>query len=453
MLTMKRLLAAALFLCWSVTAHAATGNILVIIADDMGIDMSTMYDTTVRRTSTSPARALPELTALANQGIKFSNFWATPWCSPTRAAVMTGRYGFRLNIGVPIDQSTPQVVLSLSELTLPELVGASPRNYITTHIGKFHLREELDSPRDTGWDNAVGPHPGAGGPASGTGITNPDYFGWRKYTNGTRAGSDTTTYAMTDQVNEAEDAIAAADTANRPYFIWMGLNSIHSPFQEPPGSLYTGADLGSGATNRQIVEAMTEAMDTEIGRLLDAVDLATTTVIFLGDNGTTTGVVSSPYLSTHAKGTIYANGSHTPLIIAGAGVTQRDGYVTALANAVDLFPTILELAGLVPSAVVPSSTDIDGVTLTPYLQNRPHPTPRKWAYAEEFKTGWNGDWERTIRNSTFSLIERASGPREFYNIVNDPLQATNILSRTLTATEQANLDILNEQLDDLIATR
>jgi arylsulfatase B len=448
---------AALCLVVPRPALAVSNNILLIVTDDQGVDNAGFLRTSVRKATSPATPAMPELLALANQGVTFTKAWTTPWCSPTRATIITGRYGFRYNMGVPIDQSVPTVELPLSEVTLPEIVRTSSRNYMTRHIGKFHLREDLDGPRDLHWENAVGTHPGAGGPASGTGTGSPNYNSWRKYTNGTRAGSDNTTYVLTDQVNEAIDTIDAADTANRPYFIWLGTSSIHSPWDEPPSGLYTGTLPGS-PTNRQVFEKMIMALDTEIGRLLDNVDLATTTVIFIGDNGSPNpgDVVASPYDQDKAKGSPYNNGMHVPFVIAGQAVTAR-GYNTALVNSVDLFPTIIELAGLSPATVsLLSGVKIDGVTLTPYLTGTPHPNPRDWIYAEEFKTGWNeatADRARTMRNHVFQLIEWGDGTREFYNLVNDPLNATNILSRTRTTTEAANLTALDAQLDALIATR
>jgi arylsulfatase B len=454
-----RHLAAALFFLLALVqpALAASNNILLIIADDFGIDNAEFYRNATPRFNTTPAAAtLPNLKALADRGIIFTRHWATPWCSPTRSSVITGRYPFRHGLGVPIDQGAGNV-LSLSEVTLPELIGgsATSRNYITRHVGKFHLRDEIDSPRDIGWQTAVGPHPGSGAPASGTGITDPDYFGWRKYTNGTRAASDTTVYATTDQVDEAIATINSADAANRSYFLWVGLSAPHSPFHAAPGSLHS--QNTSSGTNRVYYQSMVQAMDTELGRLFASVDFATTTVIFIGDNGSPNpgSVVASPYDQAKSKGTIYNTGSHTPLVIAGQGVTGR-GYVGALVNCVDLFPTILELAGRNPATISAlSGVDIDGISLLPYFTNPSRRSLRDYIYSEEFQNTWNDSTrERTIRNFRYALIERGTGTlREFYDMYDDPLQATNLLNRTLTRAEQTNLDALNDQMDALLATR
>ncbi len=110
---------------------------------------------------------------------------------------------------------------------------------------------------------------------------------------------------------------------------------------------------------------MIEAMDTELGRLLAGVDLATTTVIFVGDNGTPNEVIATPYNPDHAKLRVYEQGIKVPLIIAGRGVKDAGRQIAALVNTVDLYPTILRLAGVDPAAVLPGGRKIDGVSLLP----------------------------------------------------------------------------------------
>lgn len=440
---MKLLLTVLALWLAALPAQAASNNILFIISDDFGVPEASFYRRDLRRVTTPTAPPAPELQALANQGITFSRAWATPWCSATRASIITGQYGFRHGIGKTIDQGSPD--LPDTAVTLPRVVGDSSRNYVTRHIGKWHITSENDGPRNLGWQNGINNPPTEGGfPSPRT------YFDWRSYTNG--SGPTTrSTYALTFWIDEAISTINSANAANRPYFIWLAINNPHAPFHEPPTSLYTTALPGS-PTNRQLYGAMVEAMDKELGRLLNNVDLATTTVIFVGDNGTPTNIVSSPYSSTHGKGTIYQEGVRVPLIIAGQGVSGR-GYVEAMVNAVDIFPTIVELAGQAGNSRL-SGLKIDGVSMVPYFTNPQRPSLRKFAYAEEFVPNYNStDWQRVIRDTTFSLIERQDGTREFYNLATDPLQTTNILSRTRTAAEAAALATLDAQLDALLATR
>lgn len=259
---------------------------------------------------------------------------------------------------------------------------------------------------------------------------------------------------MTDYVNEAINTINSANTANKPYFIWLAPNNIHAPFHKPPNSLITMDSLpATGGSDRSYIEAMDEALDTEIGRLLDSVNLTTTTVIFVGDNGTPTGQVASPYLGTHSKGTPFTGGVHVPMIIAGQGVSDAGRYVQQMVYATDIFATILDLAGVNIKTAIPATTKIDGTSLVPYMADKPNPNERKYVYTEEFTSAYNVGWERVIRNDTFCLIERLVGGRDFYNIQVDPLETTDLLNGALSTYEQSNLDDLDAEMDRILATR
>ena len=118
---------------------------------------------------------------------------------------------------------------------------------------------------------------------------------------------------------------------------------------------------------RPYYEAMIEAVDTELGRLLQAVDLATTTIIVIGDNGTPAAVLAKPYNADHGKSTPYEQGIRVPMMAAGFGVTS--GVVLdQLVAAVDLYPTILQLAGIDYRTVQPDGIKVDGVSPCPLTQ-------------------------------------------------------------------------------------
>lgn len=437
-----RLLWAVLLLTFAPPADAASGNILLLLADDMGVDVSQFYRNPVRLETTPPAPAAPHLEALARRGIMFNRVWATPWCSPTRSAILTGRYGFRTGIGRPKTAGLPE--LSPSELILPEAFRAEAPNYILAHVGKWHLSSGLSDPNLHGWPHYAGPTPALGRINS--------FFRWPKVVNG--VASISTTYATSDQVNEALKVIAQAKRLDRPYLLWVAFTAPHAPYHKPPNSLITRDYLPpSGAPKRDYYAAMIEALDAEVGRLLKSVDLATTTVMFLGDNGTPTGIVEPPYSGAHAKGTVYDGGMHVPLLVAGAGVAHPGREVSALVNATDLFPTILQLGGIDPSRAIPRATKTDGVTLLPYLADQAHPAPRQWAFGELFTDRYDADWQRAIRDERYTLIERYDGSREFYNLQADPLQQANLLERALAPAEAKRLAWLAGRLDALLATR
>ena len=173
----------------------------------------------------------------------------------------------------------------------------------------------------------------------------------------------------------------------------------------------------------------------------------------MGDNGTTGSVIASPYPRGKDKGTLYQGGIHVPLLVAGAGVASPNRIATALVNTTDLFPTILQLADIDPADVIPAGTKTDGVSLLPYLGNRTHPSPRTWAYSEQFAARYNTRWERAIRDERYKLIRRESGSREFYDLNADSLESKNLLLRTLTSEQSKALNTLEQRLSALLATR
>ena len=118
-------------------------------------------------------------------------------------------------------------------------------------------------------------------------------------------------YATTEQVDQTIGRIAKAKTDGKPYLIWLGFNTPHIPYHVPPASLHYEGNLPpfqDGMNPDPYFRAMVESMDTEIGRLLQSVDLSTTTVVFLGDNGTARGDIEQPYNPKHGKSSIYQQG-------------------------------------------------------------------------------------------------------------------------------------------------
>jgi arylsulfatase A-like enzyme len=268
--------------------------------------------------------------------------------------------------------------------------------------------------------------------------------------NGATAWS--TTYATTAEVDEAVRFVRRARNAGRPYFLWLALSAPHAPYEKPPNNLHARDALPqTGATRRAYYEAMIEALDTELGRLLREVSLADTTVIFVGDNGTPAEVTAAPYSTKQAKGTPYEGGVRVPLLVAGAGVVAPGRMVERIVSVVDLYPTILKLAGIEPQAVLPAGTVLDGVSLLPYLQNKVATALRSYVYAEEFPACFNRDYERAIANCCYKLIRRADASRALYDLKADPHETRNLLVQKLNAVQQGNLATLTSQMDRLLA--
>jgi arylsulfatase A-like enzyme len=447
-------------------------NILLIIGDDMGVEALAAYGLGDDPPETAA------LDDLARDGVRFDNFWAQPVCSPTRATVITGRYGFRTGIGRPVgggplpeppakpagapaesngapnaasaeDRALPRPHLQLSEYTLPRaLKEHSISDYDTAAFGKWHLAMPengwTDHPNTVGFDHFAGLM--GGGPES--------YFAWNKVINGEVSG--VVGYTPTDKV---DDALAWLDDRDGdPWLLWLAFNLGHTPLHLPPEdswqSDYSEHDAGSVPEEHWTAyfNAMVEAMDTEIERLLDSLDPAVrdnTYVIFMGDNGTYDPVVGAPFRRGRAKGTIYEGGVNVPLIVSGPGV-PRGSVSEALVNSTDLFATILEMAGVNPEAAIPEGVTTDTVSFMASLTDPVGPSAREWLYADEFFGGFGGveGADYAMRNHRYKLL-RFEGVEEFYDLEEDPYEYDNLLDRELTVNERAEYEALRAEIHRL----
>lgn len=410
------------------SASAASQNILLLIADDYGVDSSSLYNSAANGASLPPT---PNINALAQSGVLFRNAYANPVCSPTRACMITGRFSFRTGIGDAITGPTSPS-LKLSEFTLPEAFAANPSaGYQVAQFGKWHLATGANSPSTFGgWPHFAGSIPGA----------LPNYTNWTKTVNGSST-ANYTNYATTDVVNDAITWIQSR--GSQPWFAWVAFNAAHTPLHKPPTNLcphyasLPGTPADINLNPRPYFEAMVEAMDTEMGRLLAAVDRTNTHVLFLGDNGTSSEVLQPPYPVGRGKSTLYEGGTKVPMIIAGPAVVNPGRTNNTLVHAVDLFATILELGGINGGATIPTNIVIDSKSLLPLLQN--NNTITRHVYTELFGDSIaNNQDGRALRNDQFKLIQFNDGREEFYDLLGDPYEGTNLLNRALTTTEQAN---------------
>ena len=420
---------AALLLALIPAVHGAD-NILLIIADDLGADS---FPLTASAGASVPP--MPNIAALKTSGILFRNAYAHPTCSPSRAAMLTGRHPFRTGIGEALVGATsPQ--LQAAEFTLPEAFAANASlGYQLASFGKWHLNSgpNVDNTprRIGGWTYFAGSIKGAVD----------DYYSWSKVTVGPTTNipttSTSTTYATTDVVNEAVAWIQSRGTS--PWFAWVGFNAPHTPFHTPPTSLHS---YGNGTlTNRQKFEAAAEAMDTEVKRLLDALTPAVrakTNIIFLGDNGTPPQLIQTPYTTAHAKDTLYEGGTRVPMIVAGPAVVNPNRESTALVHCVDLYSTILELAGINVSVTQPAANPIDSHSLLPILKNTTDPT--RYAFSEGFGDAITvGDSGRALHDGVgYKLIQFLDGREELYSFSTDVNEGSNLLAGTLSAAAQGS---------------
>ncbi len=400
----------------------ADNNILLVIVDDWGIDSSPIDNIGNPSASLPP---MPNLELLAANGLRFTNAYAQPVCAPTRASIITGRHGFRNGVGHP----TGSGVLSTSELTLPEIFAAESSPYSVACIGKWHLGGgaggNLDGPSTIGgWPEFRGYFTNIG-----------NYFDWDKVVNGT-VTNNVTTYATTEQVNDTIDFIG---TQTSPWFVWLAFTAPHSPYHNPPADLHdypvfptNAAGTVTGSDQRGAYEASLQAFDTELGRLLETVDLTTTNVILIGDNGTPGNVIQNPYSDPHSKDTLYEGGVRVPLLAIGPDIPLQ-GTSDEIVHCVDLFSTILELADINVAAATSGVDVIDSQSLVPIFSSTD--TAERCIVAERHTTTQNPEGTgRSLRldsHPDYKLIVFGDptsatdiSTYEMYQIVTDPNEQT-----------------------------
>ena len=369
--------------------QAQQPNILLVISDDIGVDATSGYfDADLLPTT-------PTLDSLRSVGLTFNNVWANPKCTPTRASIMSGKYGVKTgatNTPGNLDTSHTSIFRALEQY--------APGLYSNAVIGKWHISAPVNfnHPALHGIDHFVG--------SMSSGVE--DYYNWEKVENG--VASMETTYVTSYLTDRSIDFIAAQD---QPWLLWLAHNAPHAPVHEPPSDLY---HINAVGTNFRKYVAMMEALDTELGRLLESLseeESANTLVIYIGDNGTP-GSFLQEYPNGHGKSTLYEGGVHVPLIVAGAGVDRRGENEDALINASDLYATILESAGLdLPGGIYNS------LSFEPLLRGT-EADKRDYLYAE-----LGEDW--TIRNRQYKLIQYSDGSQEFFDLEADPLEFSELL--------------------------
>ncbi len=443
-------------------AAAQPQNVLLILADDIGVDILEAYG------EGEGFPVTPTIDRMAHQGVLFRNAWATPKCSPTRATILTGRYGFRTGI-TGLVTSTDLEALSPDETTIPEVLSTYTQTNGQAMIGKWHLGNCLNGQR-RGPNVAGFPH--YAGSFANLVSEGKSFFEWDKTVNGNT--SLVHTYATTDNVNEAVDWIN--NQSHQPWFLYLAFNAPHQPFQIPPHELVSPStlarlpqdDLGNispagtpceGDAQRFCYLAMVEAMDAEIGRLLESIPsevMAQTTVMFVGDNGTPKAVTRAPFARNHAKNTLYEGGVNVPLIVYGAGVENPNRESAALINTTDLFATTLELAtGQTADNLLPMDLVHDSMSFAPIIKDLPDAAQRAYAYTELFHPTRNNvsrQFGQAIRNERYKLIRLTTLQRdEFYDLETDPYEQNNLLLNPMDEVQTANHEALNQQLAALRA--
>lgn len=428
-------------------ARSAKGkqpNILFILADDMGcMDGSGLgsdfYET-------------PNLDRLMSRGMRFTQAYANgPNCAPTRASLMSGYYSPRHGIytvdstarGDPARHRlrTPdnKTELAASFYTLAEALRDG--GYATFHGGKWHLGSGPTGPLEQGFQVNVGGDK-FGAPPAGT------YFApWpAPGTEDAPKGAHLCDYVTEKAIKFIEQP------RTQPFFAYVAYYDVHTPLQAKPELLKKyesklAREKAAGRNpqhNRPVYAAMLETLDTNVGRLMDALEASgaagNTIVVFTSDNGGFGGATSMRPLRG-AKGMLYEGGIRVPLAVFWPSHIAAGSECTVPVLTFDFYPTLLDAAGIDPKPAAPA---LDGVSLLPLLKGENARFSRStlfWyfpAYLDKVPKGFESDapepgWRaipaNAIRQGEWKLIEYFEGKSvELFNLGEDPGERRNLAS-------------------------
>ena len=381
-------------------------NIFLVIADDVGKDAIPNY------TIGSTKANMPNLQGLMDLGITFDNTWAYAVCTPTRASIITGKYGVKSGVLEVRD------VISTAETSIQKHIQYNTDNaYATAIIGKWHLSNNADDPITMGIDYYAGILNGA--------IS--DYNSWPLVENGTSSISNT--YATTKLTNLAIDWVAEQ---TKPWFLWMAYNAPHTPFHLAPIDLHSQGNLpideaSIDANPLPYYLSALEALDIEMGRFLSSLsaeERVNTIIIFIGDNGTPNKVAQAPYTRQTVKGSLYQGGINVPMVVSGKGVSRINERESALINSTDLYTTIANIAGV-------STSEIHNSESFNRLLTDGNSTKRNFVYSEK-------EDAYTIRDAIYKYIKLDNGAEEFYNLSIDAYEESNLIGGTLSSEVAAS---------------
>ena len=390
-------------------AAAPQPNFVMILADDLGWADLPLYGNRFNET--------PRIDRLAAEGVRFTQFYAGPVCSPTRAQLQAGRdqarYGITQHIPGhrrPFARLLDPVVaphLPLSVETFAERLRAN--GYRTGYFGKWHLGGPGYGPAQQGWDDVVELQRHVA-PSAGAGA------------NGERRAADFL----------ADRAIAFLEAnRGRPFVLQVSPYAVHIPLSTTPElqRKYAEKPPMPGYPSRSEYAGLLEELDRSVGRIADALDrldLAERTLfVFTSDNGgleheQNGTVVTSNRPLRGEKGSLYEGGIRVPAVMRWPGVIPRGTVSATPAGTIDLHATFLDLAG-----VAPPSESLDGVSLAPVLR-QPDAALKRDAMYWHLPHYHHSTPANAIRRGDWKLIEFfESGALELYNLREDPGEARN----------------------------
>ena len=453
-------------------------NILVILVDDLGIEVTQGYNFNLNQACSSDEfnvpylfqAEMPTLQKLQRNGVTFDNFWTTPVCAPSRASLVTGKHGIENGIRWVSDGMTRD------EQSIFEYIrDNAPVKYDQAAFGKWNLAVNLQdsslltSLRTLGVEHFEG--------IAGGRLT--DYNDWplMRFTENTSGVVETTTettYATTKWTDLAMNWINHRSNSHNPFFAYVAYNAPHDPWHVPPGyedrlaplppcvGFMEPADSCFSGSLVPYYRAIINTMDSEIGRLISSIpahELDNTVIIFASDNGSPLEVIQPPFGRAKAKITVFQGGVNVPLVVSGAGVTRKAQREDALIGITDMFATIANIAGV---GVNKYEESYNFSSLFSDRTKNAH-QERDFLYTDLFLDprgrntlfrNYTDDY--AVRDDTYKYIYDTSpgssspsdpGPvvEYLFNLRTDPYECNNLLEGTLSNTASNALQALRAE--------
>jgi len=408
-------------------------NIVLIITDDQGFPPLGRHG--------HPWLQTPRLDQLYDASVRFTRFYVSPTCSPTRAALLTGRHEMKNGVTHTILERER---LALDAATLPQVLKSA--GYTSGIFGKWHLGdEEPYQPHRRGFDEAfihggggIGQvYPGSCADAPHNGYFDPVIRHNGSFVKTRGFCTDVFFSAALDWIRQVKDRDA-------PFFAYVAPNAPHGPYHAPKSSARRFTELGFGKETAGFY-GMIENIDQNVGRLVDQLDawglLSHTVLVFMSDNGMTGGGAGHGVLG-HApdgtplrfynagmkglKGSPDEGGVRVPFLVRWDGRIRPGRDIDRLAAHLDILPTLAALAG----AEWPKA-QVEGRNLLPLVENPTADWPDRFLFTHvaRWPKGDNPDdyqWRNfSVRNQRFRLV----GQRALYDLDHDPGQKVNVIEQ------------------------
>jgi arylsulfatase A-like enzyme len=407
-------------------------NILLIFTDDQGYHDVSYYGTKDLRT--------PNIDQIEASGMRFDNFYANcPVCSPTRAALLTGRY--QDYVGVPgvirTHADNNWGYLDPKATLLPQQLKLA--GYHTALIGKWHLGlESPNTPVERGFDYFHG----------WLGDMMDDYWTHRRHDinymrfNGQEI--DPEGHATDLFTQWSADYIRAQANDNRPFFLYLAYNAPHFPVQPPPEWLdrVITREKGIDPTRAKLV-AFIEHMDEGIGQVIRALKESgqydNTLIIFSSDNGGHLPSKANNGPLRDGKQSMYEGGLKVPTAISWPGKIKPGSSSGLNLLSMDIYPTLLDIAGQVPNQ------EIEGRSFLPELLGQNYQPEARSMYftRREGGTQYGGQAIYALRMGDWKLLQNLPyQPYELYNLADDPLEEHNLMEKEVEKYRALNKELM-----------